>query len=238
MKKRMFVLFIMLVTFVYGCANQSYNYLSRKDDNLSASMHAFYDAKDVGYGEGERFSIKLLEFYKVRFSDPGYDTPYNYYLYRMVIAPRTDLPMNKLKITFIPQNGLTDYFAKSAADTSRPDGFNPKNEALGAYPEMHITEKEKLLALDFLFYFSNLGDVVQQKAGISDKEFDKGMSNLEIKVDCDGYEEVITLTYSGELNLIADANDPIAQQNKTVHDLVAGGSAGTYTGEYSSDTAQ
>ena len=236
MKKHVFVLFIILMLFVSGCTNRNYNYLSRDDDNLSASMHDFYNAKDVGYGEGERFSIKLLEFYKVRFSDPSYDTPYNFYLYRMVIAPRTDLPMNRLKLELMPTNNLGEYFDQYSA--GKGTTLNTTNMVLNSYPEMHITEKQELCALDYVFYLSNLGDKLQQKAGISDKDFDEGLSNLKIKVNCDGYEEVITLAYSGELNLIADANDPIAQQNKTVHDLLVNGGASTYIAEYSSDTTQ
>lgn len=96
-----------------GCTQEATSQISRFDERLDPSMVDYFETTDyLAYGEGELYGVKLLECHKVLFDRIDFETSRNVYVYRIVFAPLTQEPINKLMIQVYPTNDLESYFYK------------------------------------------------------------------------------------------------------------------------------
>ncbi len=220
----------LLLIALAGCRKASYPPLKQDDGDLNQSMKDYFATVDMGYGEGKLFSAKMLECKKVIFNREDYDTSYSNYLYRVVIAPKTEAPMNKISVMMYPTFGIDKYYKEYAIGGRHT--LEMQELGFGSYPELHIEKKGGLVAIDFFFYLNNMGDDQQHKANIGEKEFDAGMTTLRIEIDCDGNKDTIQLSFTGKLMKINRMDDPLALSDKHVMNLLTNGGTNTYMGPY------
>lgn len=216
-----------ILAMLCGCsAKDSLELLSAEDEQLSYSMKQFFAAEDMGYADSRQFSAKLLDCTKAKHMTDDY-VLYSFYRYRLVIAPRANMPMDKISVKVFPTNDVTDYLEWV---TDRGDRLtDPKQGFILEYPPMGITQKNELQAFEYNFYLSNFGDDAMKDFGMSEADFDKGMTELRIEVYCDGKTDVLDLYCLGDVQTVIKADDDIAAQDRMVKDLVETGKSDAIT---------
>jgi hypothetical protein len=199
--KRSFIIFIIIAT-IASCAvcTKAYELLSPDHPEINQNMKDYYAAEAIATAQGEFFEAKLLQCIKLK----AFDT--TYYHYWVVIAPRTDLPLNLLNVSFLPPPTLSQYFLKDYPHASNElmQGSTPN---LNPYDAMRSVDK--LWPIEYRFTWTNYGDDLQQTAGIADEVFDEQMRTLRLEVQFNGRIEALTLTPDA-FAVVVDESDPFA----------------------------
>jgi len=264
---------LVLAQSAYQLFPRKYKLLSEYTGDLHPSMQAFYAAEDIGYGESESFSVKLLRCVKVLYEDTlqyesetgelvDYSVSRNVYLYRLIIAPKYAAPINRHFISVRPTNEIDTYLLGYSPPRYPSGGLLFNDMWMALYPQFHwgIKETSKLISMEYRFTLDNAENELQQKAGLSDAEFDKGMTNLRIEVTFDRYKEILPLDVSfptmsnsralldldrkketlylslmGDLPYVTSAGDPLALENPDVLEILETGNARVHRGWFTMD---
>lgn len=204
-KKKYFVVLFGICMLICSCTDTLKNKVELNGDmtNLKSSMIDFFDAEDQGFVKGETFQAKMLSCYKVLFNSDEYDTSYAKYRYQLVIAPVTNEPVRINNIHFsLNSPRLIDYY-KEHQNNGRNGLFDEQIGELTPDAFEYWQDETQMIANQFDFTISNMGDDWQSEAGIPNQEFDQGLTELLITIDYNNTSETLLLKYSNELVTIS-----------------------------------
>ena len=105
------------------------------------------------------------------------------------------------------------------------------NMWLNSYPDLHEVDINQLCAFELRFNVSNISNEWQEKQGISDEEYEKGMTTLRIEINCDGRKDTLTLPFTGEMQYIISEDGPLALSDPSIMDILQKGSTNGSFGE-------
>lgn len=232
MKKLLIVLLLLLTV---GCTKNDLPPAKITADNpqITPSLKAFYDLPTATYVCGEHFQIKMLPIYSVKFADPAYDTAYTEYRYQVLIAPLLDEAILLQDVITEPSESLKAYFAQDA-----PGRASFADMAQMHFDEVHYPQKEgvaDLIAYRFDFYVSNLGDVTQTAAAISDEAFDEGMKTLTFHIKFNNQAETITVTSAEPIIKVKTKEEVTALNRADLLELYEKGGTNSFFAPYQNE---
>jgi hypothetical protein len=181
-----------------------YPQLSSKDPRINQNMNDYYAADAIATVQGNCFEAKMLQCVKLKTHG------YTFYHYRVVIAPRTEMPLQSLNIFFLPPKALSKYFLVDHpwASNEMMKGSVPDLEAYGA-----MNSVDKLWPIEYRFTWTNYGDEAQQAAGITNDAFDEQMRTLRIEVNYNGRTESLSLSTGLPFIEVSSLGDPLVKDS-------------------------
>jgi hypothetical protein len=181
-----------------------YSKLSPSHPRINQNMKDYYEVKSISSAQGQDFEAKLLQCVKLK----SHNT--TYYHYRVVVAPRTEMPLQSFNVFFLPPQGLAQYFLidHPFASNEMMKGSVPD---LSPYSAMDTVEK--LWPIEFRFTWTNYGDEIQRAADITNDAFDEQMRTLRVEVHFNGKIELMQLSMDLPFLEIASINDPQVEDN-------------------------
>ena len=203
-KRRGGLIFLcLLVPFtVFGCYQEQERMLTSHTPMLNERMQAYFQADAIAVARSAHFEAKLLKSIKSK------NTTSTVYHYQIVVAPCTDKPLRSFTFLSYPSDALKSYFQHEYAANDM--GGSPSEHAVYE----NIDSVDKINPIDYRLSWSNLGDHVQQQAGISEEEFDERMKEIHIQVFYDTFHiEWLTLKWTAPHQYITDASDPQVQND-------------------------
>jgi len=188
------VLALMLIPLssVQMACGTAYSELSPEDPRINQGMKDYYEAKAIAFAQGKYFEAKLLQCVKLKVHNT------TYYHYGVIIAPRSGMPLYSFSMIFLPPPELLKYFT---GGVEMPP-FDPMESV------------EKLWPIENRFTWTNYGDEVQQKAGISGEVFDEQMRTLRMEVHFNDKTETLSLSIELPFTEVSGINDPLVQNNR------------------------
>jgi len=202
--------------------------LTPETKNVNQSIVEYYRLKGDGEVEGTYFRAKMLECVKVRFDQAAYEYTSTVFLYRLAIVPKTTQLMKHFKIQVYPTNGIDVYLQNSGFMGKAP--VQDLNMWLNSYPELDQTDITQIGAFELKFDVSNIADKWQNEQGISEAEYEKGMTTLRLEINCDDRKDTLILPFTGELKYITSEDDPLAISDPHVMNILREGSTYGYMG--------
>ena len=236
MKKKYYFIFGFIIIFFLCSCNKKVEIfeLSPETENVNQSIVEYYRLQSYGEAEGKFFRAKMLQCAKVGVTQEGYDYTTTVFFYRLAIVPKTTQLMNNFKIQIYPTNGIDVYLQNGGffeGARAPVPSIKDLNLWLNSYPELHQEEINQLCAFELNASISNIADEWQKKQGISDEEYEKGMTTLRIEINCDGRKDTLLLPFTGELQYITSEDDPLALSNPSIMEILQEGSTHGYFGE-------
>jgi hypothetical protein len=195
------------------------------------SVQLFWEAEDMGYGQGEYFAAKLLRCVRVEFGER-----ISYY-YRIAICPLTEQSLCCLNIRILPSAGLESYFLKRAYRGKRiygNGGYEPAGNIFMGIKNLDPTESfpgdiGELAAYSLEFTWNNVQNGLMEELGVSVQDYDRGMTDLQIQVQFNGKVDRIPLTLLGTPEIAVSVDDPVAQEIIFVRRIFEYGGGGSIT---------
>lgn len=187
---------------VLGCQQEQERMLTSHTPMLNERMQAYFQADAIAMARSAHFEAKLLKSVKTK------RVGSTVYHYQIVIAPCTDKRLRSFTFLVYPSDALKSYFRNDYGANDM--GGSPSEHAI--YED--IDAVDKINPIECRLSWSNLGDQVQQRAGISEEAFDEGMKEIHIQVFYDTFHiEWLTLKWTAPHPFLDDPSDPAIQND-------------------------
>ena len=198
--RRVWAIGLCCVTALLGCAPPAA--LTVQTPGLNDRMRAYFQADAIATARSAHFEAKLLKSMKTKaFGSTVYH-------YQLVVAPCTQRPLRAFTFLVYPSDALTPYFENDYPANDM--GGSPDERAI--YTD--ISTVDQINPIECRLSWSNLGDAVQQRAGISEAQFDEGMKEIRIQVFYDTFHtEWLTLRWTAAHTFLDDPSDPQVQND-------------------------
>lgn len=196
----LFIIYLLSISINSGCSH--FEPLTINTPNINERMKAYFEADAMAVDKGTYFEAKLLKSVKTKaFGSTVYH-------YQLVVAPCTQRPLRAFTFLVYPSDALTPYFENDYPANDM--GGSPDERAIYT----GISTVDQINPIECRLSWSNLGDAVQQRAGISEAQFDEGMKEIRIQVFYDTvHTEWLTLRWTAAHTFLDDPSDPQVQND-------------------------
>lgn len=183
-----------------GCG-RTYGMLSTQNAG-NAYMQDYFDTPGQALAQGTHFEAKGLAYYVLHGTDR------RAYMYRIIVAPRTERPLSNIMVYFTLNTEVQDYFAQCA---------HVDNFGMGADTWTTPYDAPTAFApVEYTLMWSNGGDAFQQQHGISHAQLETAMRYLTVTVEADGIPtDTFTLSLPPAVH-VDSADDPRIQDDADI----------------------
>jgi len=214
-------LVIILLLSVGDCIKATdYPNLDKNISDLSPSMKAFFKIEREP-AAGKSFQAIFRDLTKVKGYEEGSSTEYTYYVYEILIAPRTSRPVSIESITVSPTGEAYKYLTSDLNNgrSSLKDwqGFAEKLD----FPMW--TGISDFTAYRLFITYSDLGNDSMASYGMDPDKLDHGMENVILRIKYDGGEDELNLSFGKKPNVVDSQADPLLVEKTYLKPVLSDG---------------
>jgi hypothetical protein len=214
-------LVIILLLSVGDCIKATdYPNLDKNISDLSPSMKAFFKIEREP-AAGKSFQAIFRDLTKVKGYEEGSSTEYTYYVYEILIAPRTSRPVSIESITVSPTGEIYGYLNRDLnngrSNLKDWQGFSDKLD----FPKWSVISD--FTAYRLLITYSDLGNDSMASYGMDPDKLDHGMENVILRIKYDGGEDELNLSFGKKPNVVDSQADPLLVEKTYLKPVLSDG---------------
>lgn len=168
-------------------------------------MKAFFNIEREP-AASKSFQAIFCDLTKVKGYEEWSSTEYTYYVYEILIAPRTSRPVSIESVTVSPSGKAYDYLNRDFKN-----GLSSLRDWQGFVEKLDFPEWSRISdfsAYRLLLTYSDLGNDSMASYGIDAAELDSGMQRIKLRIKYDGGEDKLILNYGEIPHVIESSDDP------------------------------
>lgn len=201
-----FVLYILISLFILSCnSNKNYEIIDKYNHNISQSMKDFFSA-DGNSTLSNSFQSNFCNLTKVKFIDDEDLVEYTFFIYDIIIAPRTLKPISIESIKVLPTGVAFEYLTHD---------FNNGRSNLSDWQRFAEnldfplwTEIQDFTAYRLLVTYNDLGSDTMTYFGINEEDLEPGMLEIKLRIKYSGGVEELILHFKNEPKILTSIDDP------------------------------
>ena len=193
MKKKLLLGLILIIVFITSSCTKprsylDYDFLTPETEDIKDTMLNFFNLDRKVFKE-RNFQVKVIDVVAIEKSIE--DDDITYYLYNLVIAPVTEMPIDIKSIHIQPQDELYQKYFKDGESSRGPQNLEIWNLMTSHLDFFQFNEVKDLPAYRLVMVFNDLGSNNMAKHNLTRNQIDEAIKNFEVTIKYNNTLEII-----------------------------------------------